>query len=60
MASRYHREGFLRDLVVGRDVVGRVEVAHVDLVARHEALDVDGVGALEADGFELLLLDHHI
>ena len=39
-----HRKGILADRIVGGDVIGRVEEALVDLGARHEAVDVDGVG----------------
>ena len=54
------REGLLGDLVVRRDVVRRFEVAHIDLLARNEALDVDRMGALDADGFEFLVLDDDV
>src|SRR5205085_11609495 len=36
---------------------GLVEIALVDLGPRHKAVDVDGVGALDLDRFELVLLD---
>src|SRR3954454_17599730 len=52
-----HGESIDRGLAVGRDIVGMVEIALVDLVARHETLDVDGVVALDLDRFELLRLD---
>ena len=44
-------------LAVGRDVIGMVEIALVDLVPRHEAVDVDGVVALDLDRLQLLRLD---
>ena len=50
-------ERLLSDLVVRRDIVRRFEVSLVHLFARHEALDVDRVGALDPDGFEFLILD---
>ena len=53
-------EGLLSDLVVRCDVVGRFEIALVDLLARHEALDVDRVRALDPDRFELLVLDENV
>src|SRR6478735_2785793 len=52
-----HGKSIDRGLAVGRDIVGMVEIALVDLVARHKALDVDGVVALDLDRFELLRLD---
>ncbi len=53
-------KGLGADLVVGRDVIGFVEIDFVDLVARHEALDVDGVRALQRHLVELLVLDQHV
>ena len=53
-------ESLLGDLVVRGDVVGRLEIALVDLLARHEALDVDRVGALDLDRVELLVLDEDV
>ena len=54
------REGLGADLVLGQQVVGFIEINFVDLVARHEAFDVDRVGALERHLVELLLLQEHI
>ena len=51
------RKRFLADAIGGREIVGRVEIELVDLVARHEALDVDGVVALELDRLDLVILD---
>ena len=51
------REGLLAALAVRRDVVGTLVVALVDLLFGHELVDVDGVRALELDGFQLLGLD---
>ena len=48
------------DLVVRRDVVRSIEEALVDLIARHEALDVDGVGAFDLDGIEFLVFDEDV
>ena len=50
-------ERFLADAVGGREIVGRVEIQLVDLVARHEALDIDGVVAFELDRLDLVVLD---
>ena len=52
-----HGKGLDGRLAVGRDVIGMVEIALVDLVPRHEAVDVDGVVALDLDGVEFLRLD---
>ena len=51
------RERLLGDLVVRCDVVRSVEVTHVDLLAGHEALDVDRMRALDPDRFEFLVFD---
>ena len=55
-----HSEGFVGDLVVRRDVIGFVEIDFVNLAARHEGLDVDGVGALERHLVELFVLDQDV
>ena len=47
-------ERLLSDLAVGHDVVGVVEVELVDLVARHELVNVNDPPAFDGDGFELL------
>ena len=52
-----HGERLAADLIVRRDVIGAVVVALVDLRARHEAVDVDGVVALDFERFDLLVLD---
>jgi hypothetical protein len=43
--------------IVGGDVTGRVEEALVDLGTRHEAVDVDRVGAPDFDGLQVLVLN---
>ena len=55
-----HREGLLRDLVVGHEVIGRVVPDPLDAVGRHELLDVDRARALEPDRLELLVLDDDV
>ena len=50
-------EGLLAALAVRHDVVGPLVVALVDLLLRHELVDVDGVRALELDRVDLLGLD---
>ena len=45
------------DRVFGRDVVGNLEVAGVDLLAGNEAADLDRVCALDLDRLKLLVLD---
>jgi hypothetical protein len=45
------RECFLTNLVVWQHVVGTVEIALVDLLARYEFVDFDGVIALNRNGF---------
>ena len=55
-----HRERLVGDLVVRHDVEGLVEIDLVHLVARHERLDVDRVGAFERHLVELVLLEQHV
>ena len=55
-----HREGLEADLVLGHQIIGFVEIDFVDLVARHEAFDVDRVGALERYLVELFLLEQNV
>jgi hypothetical protein len=52
-----NREGFLGDLVLRGDVVRRFEIALIYLVSINEALDIDRVGAFDADLVEVLFLD---
>ena len=48
------------DLAARGDVVGFVEVALVDFGLRHEAGDIDRVGAFDLDGFQLVLIDRDV
>ena len=50
-----HPECFLRQLAVGRQVVGVVPIDAVDVAGRDEPLDVDGLGALQLDRLDLLV-----
>jgi hypothetical protein len=52
-----HAERFAADLIVRRDVIAAVVVALVDLRARHEAVDVDGVVALDLQRLDLFVFD---
>src|SRR5229473_2236153 len=54
------RKGLLPDRLAGHDVIRRVEEALVDLGPRHKAVDLDGVGALDLDRFELRILDDEV
>ena len=42
-------KGLLSDRLAGSDIIRRVEEALVDLRARHKAVNLDGVGALDLD-----------
>jgi hypothetical protein len=53
-------ERFHAGLVAGGYVVRFVEIALIDLGSRNEAVDVDGVRALDLDCLQLVLLDLHI
>src|SRR5436190_670173 len=44
-----HRERLLPSLIVGADVIRRIEETFIDLRARHEAVDFDRVIALDRD-----------
>jgi hypothetical protein len=52
-----HRKGLLPDRIVGGNVIGRIEIALVNLGARHEAVDITGMRARDLDGLQLLILD---
>ena len=52
-----HRKGLLPDRIVGGDVIGRIEEALVNVGTRHEAVDVDRVGALDLNRLQLLIFD---
>jgi hypothetical protein len=43
----------LSDLTVWHEVVRVIEIQLVDLVLRHELVDLDGTLALDRDGFQL-------
>jgi hypothetical protein len=51
-----YRKGLLGHRLVGRDIIRSVEEALVDLLAWHETVDLDHVGALDLDRFEFLIL----
>ena len=51
-----HGVGLLAGPTIRGDVVGGVEIALVDLVARNEGVDFDGVGALDRDGVKLIIV----
>src|SRR5262249_28538604 len=55
-----HSEGLFADAIGGRQIIGGIEIKRVDIGARHEALDIDGVIALDRNGFELVVLEHEI
>src|SRR5260370_19970164 len=54
------RKGLLPDRLAGHDVIRSVEEALVDLGARHKAVDLDGMGALDLDRFELRILHDEV
>jgi hypothetical protein len=55
-----HRKGLLGDRLVGGDIVKAIEEALVDLLAWHETVDLDHMGAPDLDGFEFRVLDDQI
>ena len=54
-----YRECLLCDPVVRREIIRCVEVAFIDLRPGDEAFDLDRVGALDANGIDFLVFDHH-
>ena len=50
-------KGILADFAVRRDVIGADIIEVVDFVARHELIDIDGLGAFERDRFHFLVGD---
>jgi hypothetical protein len=50
-------KSLLPALRIARDIVGTLVVALVDLLLRHEGVDVDRMRAMDLDGFQLLGLD---
>ena len=55
-----HREGFLTAFVVGNDIVGAFVIALVDLLVRHELIDVDCACAPDFNGLQFLRLNLNI
>jgi hypothetical protein len=53
-------KGFLADAIGRREVIGRIEIELIDLLARHEALDVDGMIALDLHRLQLVVLEHDV
>src|SRR5215471_19107512 len=53
-------EGFLTHRPIRGYVIGRVDVALIDLIFWNELVDVDGAGALDLNGFYFLILDDHV
>ena len=55
-----HRKCVLPDLIVRRDVVGAVQIPLVDLLARNERVDFDGVVALDRNGVEFVVVHRDV
>ena len=55
-----HRKCVLPDLIVRGDVVGAVQITLVDLLARNERVDFDGVVALDRDGVEFVVVHRDV
>jgi len=60
MASRITANASWATGSLGGDIIRSVEEALVDLLARHETVDLDHVGALDLDRFEFLVLDDQV
>src|SRR5262249_41626810 len=50
----------LSDLTIGSDVIGRVDVAIIDLVSRNELIDFNGPSALDFDSLKFFVLNDEI
>src|SRR5262245_49005052 len=55
-----HRKGLLPDRLAGHDIIRAIEEALIDRGVRHKAVDLDGVGALDLDRFELRILNDEV
>src|SRR5262249_3984268 len=55
-----HRKGLLPDRRAGHDIIRAIEEALVDRGVRHKSVDLDGVGALDLDRFELRILNDEV
>ena len=52
-----HGESVNTRFAVRCDIIGIIQIASVDFVARHEAVDVDRVRAFDLNGFQLVFFD---
>jgi hypothetical protein len=50
----------LHNLAVGRNVVGAVQIPLVDLLARNERVDLDGVSAVDRKGIEFVVIHQDV
>ena len=55
-----YRKCILPDLALRRDVVGAVQIPLVDLRARNERVDLDGVVALDGNGVEFVIIHRDV
>ena len=55
-----HGEGLLADLVVRSDVIGAIQITFVDLFARNEGVDLDGVRAFDGNRVELFIVNKDV
>src|SRR5437660_9868205 len=53
-------KGLLADRLAGSDIIRRVEEALVDLRARHKAVDLNGVSALDLNRVQLRILEDEV
>ena len=54
------RVRFLGDRRIGRDVIRSIKVSLVDLLPRHESVDLDDMGAFDFYLLEFFVLNHEI
>jgi hypothetical protein len=60
MASRITAKASCPAWSLGRDVVGAVQISLVDLLARNERVDLDGVVALDRNGIEFVVVHRDV
>ena len=55
-----HRESFLADRIVRRQIIRRVEPDPFNGIAGSEDMDIDGLSALQSDVLELLVFEDDV
>ena len=56
----HHRKGFLPNPLMRHDIVGAIQISLVNLFAWNERVDFDGVGALDRNGVEFIIVHRDV